>query len=217
MLPAHSRLLGGKDTYQQHGSYSAAFLQEAVLCTRSRFSEAIKVTDGEFLGGVSLLISQAQELWALQAGSRFFSRWRHHHSNPDTIKPQPPSAGHGCAVAPSVPHWGQREFCSGQGSQKGWGASRNLLLQLARLIPPGTAPKIAWPKIEQWESLPEIELQKTRLLTMSQWNTYPQAPSVPDSLDRKVTQAGHICGYMPVMLQSFHSTALCKNYKLKCK
>lgn len=173
-----------RDVYQQHGTHLTALLQEAVLCRRCWFSEAIKMTDGECLGGAWLLIPQAQELRALQAGSRFFSRRRHHRSNPDTVTPQPPEAGHGCAAAPGVPLWAQRDFCSGQGSRQAWGASRNLRLQLARLIPPGTAPKIAWPKIGLWESLPEIEPQKTQLLTMSQcdkgslWTPCPQAPSV---------------------------------------
>lgn len=126
-------------------------------------------------------MSQAQELWTLQAGSRCFSRRRHHRSNPDTVTPQPPEAGHGCAVTPGVSHW---EFCSWQGSWLGWGASRSLRLQLARLIPAGTAPNIAWPKIELWESLPKVEHQKTRLLMMSQWDKgslcspCPQAPRV---------------------------------------
>lgn len=154
------------------------------LCRRFWFSEAIKMTDGEFLGGVWLLISQAQELWALQAGSRCFSRWQHHHSNPDTVTPQPPEAGHSYAVTPGVLHLTWRKFCSGQDSWQDWGASRNLHLQLARFIPSSTAPKIGWPKIELWESLPQIKLQKTQLLMMSQWDKgslwkpRPQAPSV---------------------------------------
>lgn len=97
-----------RDVHQHHGTSWTPFLQEAALCKRSWCSEAIKMTDGEFLGGVWLLTSQAQELWALQAGSRCFSRRRHHHRSPDRVTPQPPEAGHGCAVMPGVCHTAPR-------------------------------------------------------------------------------------------------------------
>lgn len=145
--------------------------ESCIFFGRYWFFEAIKITDGEYLGGVELPISQTQGMWALQPGSRFFNRWQHHHSNPDTLAPHPAEADHGHAVVPGMPQQTPRDTAApGKAHSRAVAPASAYACNWPGLIPPGAAPGIAWPKIGSWESLPEIQFQKMQLLTMPLWD-----------------------------------------------